>query len=85
MHFGSVVRKIMDLLLDTIDKWAVFDIGLYSSLSYVSGCICLVGDAAHAAPHYGAGAGCGIEDLLVLACLLKAVARSNPADRLTVV
>lgn len=84
--FSPVVRKIMDLLPDTIDKWAVFDTGIHPPPSYVSGRICLAGDAAHAAaPHHGAGAGCGIEDTLVLACLLEAVTRSNPADRSTAV
>ncbi|KAE8849753.1 hypothetical protein PTNB85_00169 [Pyrenophora teres f. teres] len=84
--FSPVVRKIMDLLPDTIDKWAVFDTGIHPPPSYVSGRLCLAGDAAHAAaPHHGAGAGCGIEDALILACLLEAVARSNLADRPTAI
>ncbi|KAI1561503.1 MFS-1 multi-domain protein [Pyrenophora tritici-repentis] len=84
--FSPVVRKIINLLPDTIDKWAVFDTGIHPPPSYVSGRLCLAGDAAHAAaPHHGAGAGCGIEDTLVLACLLEAVARSNPADRSTAI
>ncbi|GME66424.1 MFS general substrate transporter [Neofusicoccum parvum] len=73
--FSPVVRTIMDLLPEQLDKWAVFDTHDYPVPTYVSGLLCLAGDAAHAStPHHGAGAGCGIEDCLALAVLLEAAA-----------
>lgn len=74
--FSPVVRGIMDLLPEQLDKWAVFDTRRHPVPTYVSGRLCLAGDAAHAAaPHHGAGAGCGIEDCLTLSALLEAVSR----------
>jgi len=51
-------------------KWQVHVV--YPPLeSYVKGHVALIGDAAHAMlPHLGAGAGQGVEDAYVLACLL---------------
>ena len=72
--FGPAVRAIIGLLPDEIDKWAIFDTRDYPVPTYVQGRLCLAGDAAHAAaPHHGAGAGCGVEDSLVLAALMEAV------------
>ena len=80
--FSPVVRAIMDLLPEQLDKWAVFDTYDHPVPSYISGRLCLAGDAAHAsAPHHGAGAGCGIEDNLALAVLLEAAARSDVSKR----
>ncbi|KAA6409141.1 MAG: salicylate 1-monooxygenase [Lasallia pustulata] len=71
--FVPAVRAIMDLLPDKLDKWAVFDTYDHPASTYVSGRVCISGDAAHAAaPYHGAGAGFGIEDALALAALIKA-------------
>lgn len=70
--FNPAVRAIMDLLPDKLDKWAVFDTHDHPAPTYVSGRVCISGDAAHAsAPHHGAGAGFCIEDALVLAALIN--------------
>lgn len=77
--FGPVVRSIMSLLGDNLDKWAIFDTFDNPAQTYLSdeGRVCLVGDAAHAAaPHHGAGAGLAIEDALVLAVALEDVKAS---------
>jgi salicylate hydroxylase len=75
--FGPVVRAIMKLLPDQLDKWAVFDMYDHPAPTYVRSRICIAGDAAHAsAPHHGAGAGIGIEDAAVLAALITASATS---------
>lgn len=76
--FGPVVRAIMGMLDDKLDKWAVFDTFDNPVPRYVSagGRVCLVGDAAHAAaPHHGAGAGFAIEDALALAVALEDASR----------
>jgi len=71
--FGPAVRAIMSLLPDELDKWAIFDTRDHPAPTYVRGRVCVAGDAAHAAaPHHGAGAGCGVEDALVLATLMEA-------------
>ncbi|KAJ9148228.1 Monooxygenase FAD-binding protein [Pleurostoma richardsiae] len=81
--FGPDVRTIISLLPQQLDKWAIFDTYDHPPPSYAKGRLCLVGDAAHAAaPHHGAGAGCGIEDALALAELLAKVAGEGvPAER----
>ncbi|KAL2813939.1 hypothetical protein BDW59DRAFT_24934 [Aspergillus cavernicola] len=72
--FGPAIRAIIDLLPETLDKWAVFDTFDNHPPTYVSGRICLAGDAAHAStPHHGAGAGFGIEDTAVLSGVLETV------------
>lgn len=82
--FSPIVRTIMDLLPDQLDKWAVFDTRDHPVPSYVDGRMCLAGDSAHAStPHHGAGAGCGIEDCLVLAVLLEAASNSVKSDKAT--
>lgn len=78
--FGPAVRAVMALLPDELDKWAVFDTRDHPMPAYHAprggvggGRVCVAGDAAHAsAPHHGAGAGCGIEDALVLATVMAA-------------
>ncbi|KAI1114095.1 hypothetical protein F5Y14DRAFT_441351 [Nemania sp. NC0429] len=68
-----VVRGLVDLLPETLDKWAIFDMYDYPAPHYNVGNVALAGDAAHASgPHLGSGAGFGIEDGLVLASILKA-------------
>ncbi|KAK3683406.1 putative monooxygenase [Podospora appendiculata] len=82
--FGPVVRTVIDLLDDKLDKWAIFDTFDHPAGTYVSpaGTTCLIGDAAHASsPHHGAGAGCAIEDALALATALEeAQAAAAAAD-----
>ncbi|KAK3315838.1 putative monooxygenase [Apodospora peruviana] len=82
--FGPAVKTIMSLLPEKLDKWAVFDTYDDPVPTYVRGNLCLAGDAAHAScPHHGAGAGCGIEDSLVLAELLAATAEIGEGSRMT--
>ncbi|OJZ83170.1 hypothetical protein ASPFODRAFT_35725 [Aspergillus luchuensis CBS 106.47] len=70
-HFGPTMRTIIDLLPDPIDQWAVFDTYDQPPDNYSRGTVCIAGDAAHAAaPHHGAGAGCGVEDAAVLCAVL---------------
>ncbi len=69
----SSMRAMVDLLPESLDKWAIFDMLDNPATSYSQGVICMAGDAAHAAgPHLGAGAGFGIEDSLVLVRVLAA-------------
>jgi salicylate hydroxylase len=74
--FGPTLRTIIDLLPDTVNKWAVFDTFDHPATTYARGRICIAGDAAHAAaPHHGAGAGFGIEDSAVLSAVLQMAAQ----------
>ncbi|TGJ85581.1 hypothetical protein E0Z10_g3229 [Xylaria hypoxylon] len=67
------VQSLVDLLPETLDKWAIFDMYDYPAPYYNVGAVALAGDAAHASgPHLGSGAGFGVEDGLVLASVLKA-------------
>lgn len=76
VKFGPTVRKIIDLLPDSLDQWAVFDTYDHLAPTYVCGNIVLAGDAAHAAaPHHGAGAGLGIEDAAALCALIEKTAQ----------
>ncbi|KAF3766612.1 putative salicylate hydroxylase [Cryphonectria parasitica EP155] len=69
--FTSDVRNLMSLLPKDLEKWAIFDMYENPVPTYSTGHVCLAGDAAHASsPHHGAGAGCGIEDALLLAEIL---------------
>lgn len=80
--FSPIVRKVMDLLPEQLDKWAVYDTRDHPVPTYVDKRICLTGDAAHAStPHHGAGAGCGIEDCVALAVLLEAASKSKALNR----
>jgi 2-polyprenyl-6-methoxyphenol hydroxylase-like FAD-dependent oxidoreductase len=77
-NFGPVVRGLIDLLPDQLDKWAIFDMLDNPAPYYSSGRMCLAGDAAHAAaPHHGNGAGFGVEDGLALATLLDIVSKAD--------
>ena len=74
----AVLHRIVDLLPETMDKWAIFDMFERPAPRYARGRVCVAGDAAHAAgPHLGAGAGMGIEDALVLAELMAEVQRKK--------
>lgn len=69
--FGATVHKIIDLLDDNLDCWAIFDTGDHPMPYYNKGNVVVLGDAGHAtSPHHGAGAGMCIEDSAVLAELL---------------
>jgi len=71
-HFNPIVRNIIDLLPDELDKWAIFDTYEHPASTFIKGRLSLCGDAAHAAaPYHGAGAGFAIEDGAVLAHLLQ--------------
>ncbi|KAI0908075.1 hypothetical protein F4823DRAFT_600779 [Ustulina deusta] len=77
-----VVRSLVDLLPEKLDKWAIFDMYDYPAPYYNVGAIALAGDAAHApGPHLGSGAGFGIEDGLVLASVLKAADEEVRANK----
>ena len=70
--FGPTVSSIIDMLLEKLDCWAVFDTDDHPASTYYKGRISIAGDAAHASsPHHGAGAGMGIEDAAVMAGLLE--------------
>lgn len=72
--WNRTVGTLVDMLPEELDKWAIFDMLDHPAPKYNDGCVCIAGDAAHAAgPHLGAGAGFGIEDALVLATALECV------------
>jgi salicylate hydroxylase len=67
------VRTITEMFPEVSEKWAVYDSYDHPVPFYSKGRVCLAGDAAHsAAPHHGAGAGAGVEDVL---CLVTALAK----------
>ncbi|KAL8989475.1 MAG: hypothetical protein Q9169_008354 [Polycauliona sp. 2 TL-2023] len=81
-RFNGTVRKIIGLLPDQLDKWAIFDTHDHPPPTFVRGNVCIAGDAAHAAaPYHGAGAGFAIEDGVVLAHVLQMVGACNGMDR----
>lgn len=68
------VQALVKLFPETLEKWAVFDSYDNPMPFYSRGRICVAGDAGHAAaPHHGAGAGCGVEDAL---CLVTAISKA---------
>ncbi|PTB62998.1 FAD/NAD(P)-binding domain-containing protein [Trichoderma citrinoviride] len=74
-EFNPTVRSLISLLPETLGKWAIFDMLDSPAPSYALGRMCLAGDAAHAStPNQGGGAGAGMEDSLVLAEILAALA-----------
>lgn len=82
--WGPTVRDIVSMFPAQLDKWAVFDTYDHPVPFYSRGQICLTGDAAHAAaPHHGAGAGCGIEDALCLADLMERAVTAMQTGRLS--
>ena len=78
--WNAPVRTITQTFPEISEKWAVFDSYQYPVPFYASHRVCLAGDAAHAAaPHHGAGAGVGVEDVLCLAtALTKASTLASP-------
>ncbi|KAL9083516.1 MAG: hypothetical protein Q9165_008497 [Trypethelium subeluteriae] len=79
--WNDPVRTITQMFPETSEKWAVFDSFHHPVPFYTRHRVCLAGDAAHAAaPHHGAGAGVGVEDVLCLAtALTKASTLANDA------
>ncbi|ETS06292.1 FAD/NAD(P)-binding domain-containing protein [Trichoderma reesei RUT C-30] len=74
-EFNPTVRSLISLLPEELGKWAIFDMLDSPAPSYALGRMCLAGDAAHAStPNQGGGAGAGMEDSLVLAEILAALA-----------
>ena len=72
--WNPVVRTIVSLLEDSLDKWAIFDNHDHPAPSFSSGPVCIAGDAAHASsPHHGSGAGFGVEDALTLSTVVEEV------------
>ncbi|KAB5585119.1 hypothetical protein GE09DRAFT_15466 [Coniochaeta sp. 2T2.1] len=81
---APIVKGIVDLLPEELDKWAIFDMMDHPAPRYNDGCVCVAGDAAHAAgPHLGAGAGFGIEDALALATALEQLDKTARSTDLT--
>jgi salicylate hydroxylase len=75
--WGPTVTRLLSLLDENIDIWAIFDMKNHPAPTYAKGKVCIIGDAAHAtSPHHGSGAGFAIEDSAVLAELL-----ANPAAK----
>jgi salicylate hydroxylase len=73
--FGPTVRSMVALLPDELNCWAMFDTFDHPLPTYAYGQVTLAGDAAHGStPHYGAGAGMGVEDALVLSTVLEQAA-----------
>ena len=72
--WNPIVRTIVSLLEDSLDKWAIFDNHDHPAPTFSSGPVCIAGDAAHASsPHHGSGAGFGMEDALTLSTVLEEV------------
>ncbi|KAL2862549.1 putative salicylate hydroxylase [Aspergillus lucknowensis] len=70
-------REMIDLLPESLTKWALYDMYEDPATEYCRGRVCLAGDAAHASsPHHGAGAGMGVEDCLAIVTALE-TARTN--------
>jgi salicylate hydroxylase len=74
--WGTNIKAIMNLLMDNLDRWAIFDLGANPLPFFNKGRVCIAGDAAHATgPHHGAGAGFCIEDSAILAELLLSLSQ----------
>lgn len=68
------LRNLVGLLPEKLDKWALYDMWDFPAPHFHKDKMCLAGDAAHAStPHHGAGACMGVEDVLCLVELMKAV------------
>ncbi|THZ71498.1 putative salicylate hydroxylase [Aureobasidium pullulans] len=83
--WNKPVRTITEMFPEVGEKWAVFDSYEHPVPFYSKGRVCLAGDSAHAAaPHHGAGAGAGVEDVLCLITAIdKALLLATPKTALT--
>ncbi|KAL4976236.1 hypothetical protein BDW66DRAFT_166648 [Aspergillus desertorum] len=80
------IRRLVDLLPENPNKWAIFDMSENPAPSYVSasGRVCIAGDAAHAStPFLASGAAMGVEDAAVLATVLDAAAKKLQSQTTT--
>nr|XP_036578117.1 salicylate 1-monooxygenase SalA [Colletotrichum truncatum]KAF6785281.1 salicylate 1-monooxygenase SalA [Colletotrichum truncatum] len=70
--FAPNVQALVETLPEEMSVWALFDTLDHPLHTFADGGIVLVGDAAHAStPHFGVGAGIGVEDALALATVLE--------------
>ncbi|KAI1123319.1 salicylate hydroxylase [Nemania abortiva] len=75
---GPIAGKMIDLLLDQPNPEGYSAWEHKTTSTYANGCICIVGDAAHAmTPWQGAGAGQAIEDAMVMGALLTKVSSAD--------
>ncbi|THY37602.1 hypothetical protein D6C98_10669 [Aureobasidium pullulans] len=83
--WNKPVRTITEMFPEVGEKWAVFNSYEYPVPFYSKGRVCLASDSAHAAaPHHGAGAGAGVEDVLCLITAIdKALLLATPKTALT--
>ena len=84
--FSPNVVKVSQLLAQDpgLNCWGIHDLGDRPLPTYARGRICIIGDAAHASsPHFGAGAGFGIEDSAVMAELLADAAQLVNSSKAT--
>ncbi|KAL4736209.1 hypothetical protein BDV11DRAFT_211400 [Aspergillus similis] len=82
------IQRLVDLLPENPNKWAIFDMSDNPVPSYVSasGRVCIAGDAAHAStPFLASGAAMGVEDAAVLATVLDAALDDHSPRKTTVV
>ncbi|KUI69695.1 Salicylate hydroxylase [Cytospora mali] len=81
IDWAPPVRKLVGLLPETINKWALFDMASNPASTYARGRVCLAGDAAHASsPHHGAGASMGVEDGLALVKILDTLRHTEHSN-----
>ncbi|KAL4988859.1 hypothetical protein BDW68DRAFT_158172 [Aspergillus falconensis] len=82
------IRRLVDLLPENPNKWAIFDMSENPAPSYVSasGRVCIAGDAAHAStPFLASGAAMGVEDAAVLVTVLDAALKQHQSQTTTIV
>ncbi|KAL6229575.1 hypothetical protein BDW75DRAFT_249558 [Aspergillus navahoensis] len=80
------LRRLVDLLPENPNKWAIFDMSEHPAPSYVSasGRVCIAGDAAHAStPFLASGAAMGVEDAAVLTTVLDAALKQHQSRTTT--
>ncbi|KAJ4387911.1 hypothetical protein N0V93_008514 [Gnomoniopsis smithogilvyi] len=69
--FDDDSKRLLSLI-ETLNKWALFEVAEAPTFVHESGQFCILGDAAHAStPHCGAGVGMGLEDAFVLSRLMR--------------
>ncbi|KAL4815045.1 hypothetical protein BDW67DRAFT_191719 [Aspergillus spinulosporus] len=81
------IQRLVDLLPENPNKWAIFDMSDNPVPSYVSasGRVCIAGDAAHAStPFLASGAAMGVEDAAVLATVLDTALKGQSSSQTTV-
>lgn len=67
-----LLTTLLVQLIETLNKWALFEVAEAPTFVHGSGQFCILGDAAHAStPHCGAGVGMGFEDAFILSRLMR--------------